>query len=131
MKIEKQQANSELATIDAFSREFGLTPRALRFYEEKGLLNPLRLGGVRFYDDVQRRRAQMIVKAKLLGFTLAEISERIELSESSPDNAELQLDTATAQAQLEFLEAQRSAMDQAIAELRASIRLAALRDGSK
>ena len=62
-------------TIGQLAREFGLTLRTLRFYEDRGLISPAREGSTRLYSHRDRARLSMIVKAKALGFTLSEIKE--------------------------------------------------------
>lgn len=65
-------------TIGELSREFGATARALRFYEDKGLLSPAREGLNRHYSARDRARLQLILRGKRVGFTLAEIREMID-----------------------------------------------------
>ena len=69
-------------TIGQLAREFGLTLRALRFYEDRGLISPGRECSTRVYTHRDRARLSMIVKAKALGFTLSEIKET--LAEGNP-----------------------------------------------
>ena len=64
-------------TIGQLAREFGLTLRALRFYEDRGLISPAREGSTRIYTHRDRVGLAMIVKAKALGFTLSEIKETL------------------------------------------------------
>ncbi len=70
-------------SVAEVAREYGLTPRALLFYEAMGLLAPSRDGPVRRYDRRQRDRLGMIVKAKTLGFTLAEIGQMLGAADSA------------------------------------------------
>ena len=58
---------------------FGLTPRALRFYESRGLLQPRRVGNRRIYTYRDKARLVLILRGKRLGFSLAEIGEYLEL----------------------------------------------------
>jgi DNA-binding transcriptional MerR regulator len=60
-------------TIGDLAREFGVTLRTLRFYEDRGLLSPRREGLARIYDAQDRSRLAVILKGKRLGFTLTEI----------------------------------------------------------
>ena len=60
-------------TIGDLAREFGVTLRTLRFYEDRGLLSPRREGTARIYDARDRSRLSVILKGKQLGFTLTEI----------------------------------------------------------
>jgi DNA-binding transcriptional MerR regulator len=66
-------------SISELSREFAVTPRALRFYEDKGLLAPKREGMARIYSARERGRLQIILRGKRLGFPLSDIKEIIDL----------------------------------------------------
>jgi len=66
-------------SIGEMAREFGITTRALRFYEDEGLLEPIRVGRRRLYRRRDRARLKLIMRGKRLGFTLAEIRETFEL----------------------------------------------------
>ena len=68
-------------TIGELSREFGVTLRALRFYENKGLISPHRDGLSRLYSQGDRTRLALILKGKKLGFTLGEIRQMIAAEE--------------------------------------------------
>ena len=114
---------SEALTIGEVSRLYGVTLRALRFYEQRGLLSPIRRGGARFYDSAQKLRLQMILKGKHLGFTLTEITELLEAD--TPKNHksdDFVLDEKMVLSQLRHLEERRAELDQAIEELRAAHR---------
>ncbi len=63
----------------ALAAEFGITPRAIRFYETKQLLFPQRVGNTRAFTYRDRARLQLILRGKRLGFSLAEIGEYLEL----------------------------------------------------
>ncbi|MFS8037447.1 MerR family transcriptional regulator [Xanthobacter sp. AM11] len=107
-------------TIGDLSREFGITLRALRFYEDKGLISPRRDGMTRLYSDADRRRLAVILKGKHLGFTLTEIRALVAAHDKA-DGAEagLSLSRERCLAQLAQLERQRTEIDDAIAELKA------------
>lgn len=66
-------------TISDLSEEFGVTARALRFYEDEGLIAPMRRGMSRIYTKRDRARLAWILRAKRVGFSLAEIREMIDL----------------------------------------------------
>ena len=66
-------------TIRQLCAEFGVTPRSLRFYEDKGLLNPARDGLNRVYAVRDRARLQLILRGKRVGFSLAEIRDMLDL----------------------------------------------------
>ncbi len=67
--------------ISALAREFALTTRAIRFYEDCGLITPARVGGARVYGERERVRIKLILRGKRLGLSLAEIGEILDLYE--------------------------------------------------
>jgi DNA-binding transcriptional MerR regulator len=69
--------------ISVLAREFALTTRAIRFYEDCGLLRPERVGGARVYGERERVRLKLILRGKRLGLSLAEIAEILDLYEVS------------------------------------------------
>lgn len=71
-------------SITELSREFDVTTRAIRFYEDQGLLNPTRRGRTRVYTNRDRVRLKLILRGKRLGFTLQETKELFDLYDSSP-----------------------------------------------
>jgi DNA-binding transcriptional MerR regulator len=118
--FEPESLGAEMLTIGEVSRLYGVTLRALRFYEQRGLLKPIRRGGARFYDGLQKVRLQMILKGKHLGFTLTEISDLLESEAKSEQKGEdFALDEKMVLSQLRHLEERRTDIDQAIEELRA------------
>ncbi|MHB1666844.1 MAG: MerR family transcriptional regulator [Thiomonas sp.] len=74
-------------TIAELAREFELTPRAIRFYEEAGLLQPEREGRQRVYSQGDRTRLKLTQRGKRLGLSLAEIKELVTMYESPRDTA--------------------------------------------
>ena len=66
-------------TITELAREFDITPRAIRFYEDEGLLTPARAGRARVYTKADRTRLKLTLRGKRLGLSLAEIRELIEM----------------------------------------------------
>jgi DNA-binding transcriptional MerR regulator len=110
---------------DAFSirevaRLFNVTLRALRFYEDRGLIKPIREGSARYYDAAMRSRLQLILKGKHLGFTLSEIRDMIAAQAHSLSPNELTLGQEQVVAQIELLQRQRDGIEDAIIELRAT-----------
>lgn len=103
-------------TIGDLSREYGITLRALRFYEDKGLISPRRDGMTRLYSEADRKRLAVILKGKHLGFTLAEIRALVAAHEGG--EAELSLSRERCLSQIAQLERQRGEIDTAIAELK-------------
>jgi DNA-binding transcriptional MerR regulator len=68
----------ELLSIRDMAEKFEVTPRALRFYESKGLLGPTRDRGTRIYGPTDQKHLSLILKGQKLGFTLAEIAQMID-----------------------------------------------------
>jgi DNA-binding transcriptional MerR regulator len=66
-------------TITELAREFGITARAIRFYEDQGLLTPARSGRARIYTKADRTRLKLTLRGKRLGLSLAEIKELIDM----------------------------------------------------
>jgi DNA-binding transcriptional MerR regulator len=66
-------------TISDLAREFALTTRAIRFYEDAGLIAPQRRGRARLYTERERTRVKLILRGKRLGLTLSEIRELFDL----------------------------------------------------
>jgi DNA-binding transcriptional MerR regulator len=103
-------------TIGDVVRQFGLTHRALRFYESRGLVKPARRGSTRLYGRTHLERLAVIVKAKKLGLTLSAIGQLLgdERSEQT-----LRLSRETCEAQIAVLERKLAETQEALAELRA------------
>ena len=76
-----------LYSIRDLSRDFDVTTRTLRFYEEKGLLEPERLGQKRLYTAADRVRLKLILRGKRLGFSLDESAELIAMYDPESNNA--------------------------------------------
>jgi len=72
-------------TISELAREFGVTTRTIRFYEDEGLLSPKREGTNRVFSQRDRVRLKLALRGKRLGFSLAEIRELFELYDVSRD----------------------------------------------
>jgi DNA-binding transcriptional MerR regulator len=109
-------------TITELAEEFGITPRAIRFYEDKELLSPGRNGLNRIYSRRDRGRLKLILRGKRLGFSLLEIKEMLDLYDLGDGQVEqLRLTIKRARERAKALEGQRHEIDQAIAELNESI----------
>jgi DNA-binding transcriptional MerR regulator len=105
-------------TIREMAREFDVSLRTLRFYEDRGLLNPRRHGSSRFYDEEDRRRLEAILEGKKLGFTLVEIREFIGGGQGEK-NFEQALGVQQILDQIHHLERQRDEIEATIGRLRA------------
>jgi len=75
-------------TISELSKEFDVTTRAIRLYEESGLLAPKRDGNKRIYQERDKVRLQLILRGKRIGFTLAQVKEMFDLYDSKPVEGE-------------------------------------------
>ena len=100
-------------TISELAREFEVTPRALRFYEDKGLLTPRREGMNRVYSHRDRGKLQMILRGKRVGLSLIEIKEILDLYKVD-QRAQAQTMLKRFKARVVALEAQREDVDAAI-----------------
>jgi DNA-binding transcriptional MerR regulator len=110
------QAVEKKSTISEVSREFGVTLRALRFYENKGMIAPERRGSARFYSAADRERLGAILEGKKLGFSLAEIGRMV--GEPAGGSADLGLTEAKCLEQIASLEDQKRSIETALIELR-------------
>ena len=104
--------------ITELASEFGLTHRALRFYEIRGLLAPRRQGRRRFFSRADRDRLALILQGKKLGFTLAEISEMVEAQSGQGSEHALNLTAEKCLEQIAHFERQMREAGEALAELR-------------
>jgi DNA-binding transcriptional MerR regulator len=104
-------------TIGELSREFGVTLRALRFYENKGLISPHRDGMNRLYSQDDRTRLALILKGKKLGFTLGEIRQMVAVEEGGADIKALSLSREKCLEQIELLKRQKAEIEEGLNEL--------------
>jgi len=116
--LETSSNDRELMTVSEAAEEFGVTPRALRFYESKGLLTPMREGGARLYRRRDRAQIALILKAKKFGFSLLEIRDMVKAQDGYPAGQSLRLSREKCRAQIKLLERQLEEVQEAIAELR-------------
>nr|WP_257283738.1 MerR family DNA-binding transcriptional regulator [Endozoicomonas sp. SESOKO1] len=121
-------------TISELAREFGLTPRAIRFYEDRGLLSPKRNGQQRVYSKKDRVHLKLIVRGKRLGLSLAESKDLIALYDpGSRNKKQLQamldaIDTSSARLEQQLKDIQ--IMKDELAEARKRCLKALLENGS-
>jgi DNA-binding transcriptional MerR regulator len=107
-----------MLTVTELARETGITARAIRFYESKGLLKPKRVGTTRVYTHRERGRLQLILRGKRLGFTLTDIGEYLDLYDADPtqqDQIALLLEKVNVR--IQELEAQKTDLEVSLKEL--------------
>jgi len=115
-----------LFRIGDLAREFGVTLRTLRFYEDKGLLKPQRNGVTRLYSKRDRARLKLILLGKRLGFSLDEVKRMIELYDPHGKNqTQLKVALEKGEEQMRILREQRTNIETAITELQTTIDLVA------
>lgn len=109
-------------TIGDLSKEFGITLRTLRFYEDKGLLNPRRDGMNRVYTKRDRARLKLVLMGKRVGFSLDEIRNMLDLYDLR-DGQVTQLRVALTKfnEQIDVLVEQKNDIEQAIGELQRTV----------
>ena len=105
-------------TIGEMAREFGISQRALRFYEGIGLLAPRREGPVRLYGRHDRQRLALVLKAKALGFTLSEIRQMLAAPQQTNEAGALSISRRQCFEQIKLLEQRKREIELALAELR-------------
>ena len=115
--------NRDLFAIADLAREFGISTRAIRFYEAKGLLSPERVGATRIFRRRDRARLILILRGKRLGFSLRDISDYLSLYDANRSQ-QVHLLTAKVDERLASLERQRDDLETTITELREIKKLA-------
>ncbi|MEM6616769.1 MAG: MerR family DNA-binding transcriptional regulator [Pseudomonadota bacterium] len=129
--LEREKFINEKSTIDAddprtfsigeLSREFGVTLRTLRFYEDKGIVSPQRAGTTRIYDRRDRARLRLALQGKRVGFSLVEIKEMIDLYDLRDGQiTQYRVAQERFSAQIEKLEKQKADIEEALSDLRAA-----------
>jgi len=104
-------------TISELAREFQVTPRALRFYEDKGLLSPTRDGLNRVYSSSDRARLKLILQGKSVGFSLSDIREMPDLYKLDGHRAQLKLALKKSRDQVRLLNKQKADIEASLQAL--------------
>jgi len=113
-----ETAQADTFTIRDLTKEFGVTARTLRFYEEKGLLDPVRRGLDRLYSRRDRARLKYVLMGKSVGFSLEEVREMLDLYDLGDGRVtQLRVALGKFRERIARLERQRVDIDHAIAEL--------------
>lgn len=112
---ERRLGGGKTYTITELAQEFGITPRAIRFYEDMGLLAPTRQGRSRVYSQRDRTRLKLTLRGKRLGFALTEIRQLVTMYDTDSDTVpQLEAFVAT-------LAAHRQALTQQLEDIRVTL----------
>lgn len=115
---ENNLSGEDYVRIGEMAKKYGVTLRTLRFYEDKGLLNPKREGATRLYTRRDRARLKLILLGRKVGFSLRDVKQMIDLYDPTGTNAkQLRLTLDKSDKQLGRLQKQRQLLDEAIGEL--------------
>lgn len=115
---EPGRADQPMHSITDLAREFAVTPRTLRFYEDEGLIHPTRRGTTRLYSRADRVRLAWILRGRAVGFSLADIRELLDMYAPGPARRpQIQATLAKSRERIAALQDQRVAIDATIAEL--------------
>jgi DNA-binding transcriptional MerR regulator len=119
LDAHRPDSGSEVYGITDLVTEFGVTARAIRLYEEKGLLAPRRVGSARIFSRRDRARLALIVRAKALGHSLEEIKEYLALYGAHGEGRQKQLEFVVRKVRAKRAELvqMRTRIDETIAEL--------------
>jgi len=106
-------------TISELAKEFGITPRTIRFYEDQGIVSPGREGRNRVYHPRDRTRLKLALRGKRMGFQLSEILDLINMYDAAPGNtaAQLQHYVDVLERHRGTLHQQRSDLEQTLVEI--------------
>ncbi|MER2535868.1 MAG: MerR family DNA-binding transcriptional regulator [Rhizobiaceae bacterium] len=108
----------EYYTITELTREFGISTRTLRFYEDEGLIHPVRRGRTRLFRPSDRHLVRQILRGKRLGFSISEIREIIQMYKEPPGEAgQLRLLIRRVEEKREELRQKRRDIEESLAEL--------------
>lgn len=111
---------ARLYTVSELAGELGITPRAIRFYEDKGLISPRRAGGSRVFDYRDKGRLALVLRVKRLGFKLDDIRDYLDLYRVDGRGiAQLKKGHGMILDRLNALEAQRVDLDKLLGDMEA------------
>lgn len=114
----KSPEQKQFYTITELTREFGVSTRTIRFYEDEDLIQPIRRGRTRLFKPSDRRLLMLIMRGKRLGFSIAEIREIISMYKEPPgESGQLKLLIQRVIEKRDQLLQKRTDIDETIAEL--------------
>lgn len=118
--IKDAAAGETLYGIAELAQAHGVSQRTIRFYEDKALLSPRRVGGQRVYSEADSKRLSLILRAKAIGTKLSDIRTFLELYGREGEGRARQLEFVIEKtaAEIEALEAKKRQIDQTLAELK-------------
>jgi len=118
LAVPPTEADDELLGIQEAARQLGVTMRTLRFYEDKDLIAPQRVGTTRIYSRREIGRMQLILRGKRLGFSIREIKEFLDLYDADPEHyVQISQLIVKVSARIRDLRRQREAIEQTLDEL--------------
>lgn len=118
VRIRARQILNKYYTITELTREFGISTRTLRFYEDEGLIHPERRGRTRLFRSADRHLIMEILRGRRIGFTIAEIREIIQVYKEPPGEAgQLRLLMKRVEQKREDLLQKRRDIDETLEEL--------------
>lgn len=121
-EIDAPAEDENYLRIGEMAKQFGVTLRALRFYEDKGLLSPRREGATRLYSRRDRARLKLILLGRKVGFSLRDVKQMIDLYDPNGTNVrQLKTTLDKSEKQLVRLNKQRDAIEEAIRDLSETI----------
>lgn len=121
-KAESLANHEEVYRIGELSKDFDVTLRTLRFYEDKGLLSPRRIGNTRLYSRADRTRLKLILLGKRVGLSLLDVKAILDLYDPNGNNRrQLEVALEKGEEQMHVLEAQSKEIEAARAELERSL----------
>ena len=121
----RETETRDLFAIADLAREFGISTRAIRFYETKGLLSPERVGSTRVFRRRDRARLILILRGKRLGFSLRDISDYLSLYDADrTQHAQVNLLVEMVDQRMAMLEQQLADLQTTLGELREIRKLA-------
>ncbi len=113
-----KEDSKDYLTITELTREFGVSTRTIRFYEDEGLINPVRRGRTRLFRQVDRRLLSFILRGKRLGFSIAQIHEIILMYKEPPgESGQMRLLISRVNEKRAELEQKRKDIEETLAEL--------------